>query len=58
MSLASMRAESSSDVAARISSLVLDSAFVDIVEAAPREEQAQRVRDYVEVLTGRQESGA
>ncbi len=32
---------------------IVASAIVDLVESAPADERAQRVRDYVEVLTGR-----
>ena len=35
---------------------VVGAALIDIVEASPREERVQRVRDYVEVLTGHAES--
>lgn len=35
---------------------IVGSALVDIVESSPREERVQRVRDYVEVLTGRSEA--
>lgn len=35
---------------------IVGSAIVNIVEQSPREERVQRVRDYVEVLTGRSEA--
>jgi tryptophan synthase alpha chain len=37
---------------------IVASALIDIVEASPREERVKRVRDYVEVLTGRSEDMA
>ena len=38
--------------------VIVASALIDIVEDSPPEEREKKVRDYVEVLTGRQESGA
>ena len=35
---------------------IVASVLIDIVESSPRDEQVQRVRDYVEVLTGRSEA--
>lgn len=35
---------------------IVGSALVDIVETSPREERVKRVREYVEVLTGRSEA--
>lgn len=37
---------------------IVGAAIVDAIESSPREERVQRVRDYVEVLTGRRETGA
>ncbi len=37
---------------------IVASALIDIVESSPREEQVERVRSYVEVLTGRKEDMA
>jgi tryptophan synthase alpha chain len=37
---------------------IVASALIDIVESSPREEREKRVRDYVEVLTGRLEAQA
>jgi tryptophan synthase alpha chain len=37
---------------------IVASALIDIVEASPREEQVERVKTYVEVLTGRLEAQA
>ena len=55
------------DYAARLASIPEDvegmiatgnvaSVLIDIVESSPRDERVQRVRDYVEVLTGRSEA--
>ena len=35
---------------------IVASVLIDIVESSPRDERVQRVRDYVEVLTGRTEA--
>ncbi len=35
---------------------IVASAIIDLVESSPREERVERVRDYVEVLTGRSEA--
>jgi tryptophan synthase alpha chain len=35
---------------------VVGSAIIDLIESSPRSEQEKRVRDYVEVLTGRTEA--
>ena len=35
---------------------IVASALIDIVESSPREERVRKVRDYVEVLTGRSEA--
>jgi tryptophan synthase alpha subunit len=37
---------------------IVASALIDIVESSPRDERVERVRDYVEVLTGRSEARA
>jgi tryptophan synthase alpha chain len=37
---------------------IVASALIDIVESSPREKRVERVRDYVEVLTGRSEDMA
>ena len=37
---------------------IVGSAVIDIVESSPRDERVKRVRDYVEVLTGRMEAPA
>ena len=37
---------------------IVASALIDIVESSPREQRVKRVRDYVEVLTGRMEAQA
>ena len=37
---------------------IVASAFVDLIESSPREERVARVRNYVEVLTGRREDMA
>jgi tryptophan synthase alpha chain len=37
---------------------IVASALIDIVESSPEEERVKRVRDYVEVLTGRMEAQA
>ena len=37
---------------------VVGSAIIDVVESSPQEERVGRVRDYVEVLTGRMEAPA
>ena len=37
---------------------IVASALIDMVESSPREERVKRVRDYVEVLTGRTEASA
>jgi tryptophan synthase alpha chain len=37
---------------------IVGSAVIDIVESSPAEERVKRVRDYVEVLTGRMEAPA
>lgn len=37
---------------------IVASALIDLVETSPREERVKRVRDYVEVLTGRSEDMA
>ena len=37
---------------------IVASAFVDLIESSPREERVARVRNYVEVLTGRTEDMA
>jgi tryptophan synthase alpha chain len=37
---------------------IVASAIIDVVESSPQEEQVKRVRDYVEVLTGRMEAQA
>jgi tryptophan synthase alpha subunit len=35
---------------------IVGSAIVDSIEAAPQQEREKRVRDYVEVLTGRKQA--
>jgi len=37
---------------------IVGAAIVDVVESSPREKRVERVRDYVEVLTGRREASA
>jgi tryptophan synthase alpha chain len=37
---------------------IVGSAIIDVVESSPQEERVERVRDYVEVLTGRMEAQA
>ena len=37
---------------------IVGAAFVDLIESSPREERVARVRNYVEVLTGRTEDMA
>jgi len=35
---------------------IVGSAIVDVIEAAPRSEREAKVREYVEVLTGRRKA--
>jgi tryptophan synthase alpha subunit len=37
---------------------IVGSALIDVVESSPEAERVKRVRDYVEVLTGRMEAPA
>jgi tryptophan synthase alpha chain len=37
---------------------IVGAAIIDTIESSPREERVSRVRDYVEVLTGRRETSA
>jgi tryptophan synthase alpha subunit len=37
---------------------IVGAALVEVIESSPREERVKRVRDYVEVLTGRMEAPA
>jgi tryptophan synthase alpha chain len=45
-------------LAALADAAIVASALIDVVESSPREERVKRVRDYVEVLTGRMEAPA
>jgi tryptophan synthase alpha subunit len=42
----------------RADAAIVGSAIVDNIEAAPQQEREKRVRDYVEVLTGRKQARA
>jgi tryptophan synthase alpha chain len=40
----------------RADAVIVGSAIVDVIEASPRDEREKRVREYVEVLTGRRKA--
>jgi tryptophan synthase alpha chain len=45
-------------LAGQADAAIVGSAIIDVVESSPREERVERVRKYVEVLTGRTEATA
>ena len=48
--------ESLESLRGRADAAIVGSAIVDSIEAAPQQEREKRVREYVEVLTGRKKA--